>query len=244
MSSYRIEVKPIESLTRAIGYVCVFWAWLEDDIGEMILDLAPLDKRTLTKKEIEQIRDVILVDTDIRTKIKILRAVAFIRKWEKSWFAQVDKVLNKIDNDIRPRRNRVVHGMWFAPKGRLERQGKFARLKRPQAFAEEELATRERVPVKMREIWNLGRDIIAAQTRLIGLYLRHEAIQKHIDGDIHKQVANAWMREIGSVIRENPALLPALLAISVQQDVHPKSPGTRRKNKRSKRSPPQQSPRG
>ena len=241
MSSYRIEVPHLERVTRAIGYVCVFWAWLEDCIGEMILDLVPLSPKQLTKKEITEIRNVILLDTDIRTKIKILRAVAFIRKWDNAWFTQVDRVLNKIDNDIRVRRNRIVHSMWFAPKGRLERHRKFAALKKPQSFARHELSTSERVPVKMREIWNLGSNIIAAEIKLVGLYLRHEAVQKHIDEEVEKGIAEDWLKQIAALIGEKPSPIPALLAIAAQQVPHPISADTRPKNIRSKRPLRQQS---
>jgi hypothetical protein len=238
MSSYRIQVQQLERVTKAIGYICVYWAWLEDQIGEMILDLAPLDKHKLLPKEIEQIRDVFLVDADIRTKIKVLRAIAFIRKWDDAWFNQVDKILNKIDNDLRPKRNRAVHSSWFVPRPgrRLVRHSKQAKLKKPQAFAKEELSTKERVPVKMRDLWNLGRSLIAAQIRLVQLLMRHEAIQKHIDADIQKKVAESDAQTIWDGL--TPDLLrQLLLAKSVQQILHPKSPDTRPKNTRLKRPP-------
>jgi hypothetical protein len=238
MSSYRIEVRQLENVTRAIGYVCIFWAWLEDYIGEMILDLAPLDHLKLTTKEIEQIRDVILVETDIRSKIKVLRA-AFIRKWDRAWFKQVNKTLNRVDNVLRVKRNHFVHNIWTAPHGRLQRHSKHAKLRKPQAFAQEELSTQERVPVKMHEIWNLGRDIIAALTRLIGLYLRHETVQKVIDEDVNKAAAETRAKQLWAQISADPdlrdALLHSLLAISVQPTPHPTQNDTHPKNAHSKR---------
>ena len=243
MSSYRIEVPQLESVTRAIGYVCVFWAWLEEHLGEMILDLAPLDRLRLTEKEIAQIRDVILVDTDIRTKIKTLRAVAFIRKFDDAWFKQVDKTLNKIDNELRVKRNRAVHSQWFGKSGRsLVRHSKQAKLKRPQSFARIELSTYERSPVKMREMWNLGRSIVAADIKLIGLFLKHDAVQKLIDEEIKKGIVQTntkrLVAELANDATSRDQLVRSLLAMSAAQNPHPVSPGTRRTNK-----PPEKVPR-
>jgi hypothetical protein len=234
MSSYRTAVKQLERVTRAIGYVCVYWAWLEDYIGEMILDLAPLDKERLTAKQIAQIRDIILVDADIRTKIKILRSIAFVCKWEDSWFNQVDKVLNKIDNDIRPRRNRVVHGRWFAPRGRLVRHLRRPTLKRPQAFAKLELSTEERTPVKMREVWRLGKAIIAAMIKLVRLMMRHDALQKEIDKQIREQVQKTVSQKLWADL--TPDLLRLLLlAKSSEPGPRQEPPDNRPKNKGSRR---------
>jgi len=243
MSSYRISVPQLENVTRAMGYVCVYWAWLEDHIGEMILDLAPLDPKQLVEKEREQLRDVLLMDTDIRTKLKLLRAVAFIRKWDDAWFKQVDKTLNKIDNDIRPRRNRVVHSTWFAGKGRIVRKKKTASLKKPQAFAQQQLITNELVRVKMPELWKLGHDIIGAEIKLVRLQLRHEAVQNHVNEETSKIEMDSWLRVIGQTLADNPARLLSLIAIANQPNPHQASGGTRRRNAPAKPPPRRRSSR-
>jgi hypothetical protein len=250
MSSYRIKIPQLERATQAIGYVCVFWAWLEDHIGEMILDLAPFDKAKITDREIKQLRDVIFVDSDIRSKIKILRAVAFIRKFDAdtTWFAQMDKLLNKIDNELRPQRNRIIHGQWFAPKPRrLERRSKHAKLKRPQSFAKMELSTEERVPVKMREIWSLSRSLIAAQFKLAQLGIRHDEIQKVIDKGVRELKFDDDLKLMIQAVHEDAAsggpFLQSLLARFLKQHPRQASDDTRPTTPPAKRRPRQRSSR-
>ncbi len=252
MSSYRYKIPRLERVTHAIGYVCVFWAWLEDGIGEMILDLAPLDRMKITEKEMKQLRDVILVDADIRSKIKILRAVAFIRKVDDAWFGKVDKVLNKIDNEHRPSRNRVVHGQWYSPKRGVERRSRHARLRRPQSFAKVELSTQERVPVKVREVWDLSKSLIRVQAKLAQLSLDHEAFQKAVDKQLGKAIAEDDAKRTIDMFAKDAAaggpLLNSLLAIFLKQrphqalgETHPKTPLAKqppRQRSSRKKSPP------
>jgi hypothetical protein len=235
MSLYRVTVPPLDRVTPAIGYVCVYWAWLENTIGELILDLSRFDTAKILEREKEQIRDIILTDADIRSKIKILRAIAFVRKWEDSWFAQLDKILNHIDNDLRPKRNRVVHAQWGAPKKRrLQQFVKRPSLKRPRAFAKLELSTREQIPVKMREVWHLSRSIIAAMIKLTRLMMRYDALQKEIDKHIEEEVQKQLQEQILKGLTPE-ILLGLLLAKSSEPNPHPLSPDNRPKNSGSKR---------
>jgi hypothetical protein len=238
MSAYRM--KQLDRLTGALGYVCVFWAWLERTLDDLILDLAPLNDLKRTKSQIEQLRDVLLLDTDIRTKIKILRSVAFICSWDDAWFAKLDKILNRIDNDLRPKRNRVVHGHWGVPKKSLERLSKQSKLYRPQSFTKQILATRERVPVKIREIRRLYQKILAAQINLIRLWLDHDAVQKMVDQKVQENVSEQFAKQIYDGISPE-ALLQLLIAKSSPQAPGPKSDDSRQTNippkpKRQRRS--------
>jgi hypothetical protein len=231
MTSYRYKVPRLEQVTKAIGYVCVYWAWLEDSIGEMILDLAPFDKTKITPKEEKQLRDVIFIDSDIRSKIKILRAVAFIRKINGAWFKKFDKILDTIDNDLRPRRNRIVHGRWHSPKRGLERRGKLARLKRPQSFAELELTTEETTPVKMREIWQLSKAIIRAEADTALLMIAQSEFQKAVDEGIREQLAKDEAHQTIQMFADDAAeggpLLNALLTIFLARHPHQQLGGNR-----------------
>lgn len=231
MSAYRM--KQLDRLTGALGHVCVFWAWLEKTLDDLILDLAPLNDHKLTKTQIEQLRDVLLLDTDIRTKIKIVRSVAFICRWDDTWFAKLDKILNRIDNVLRPKRNRVIHGHWGVPKKSLERVSKQAKLYRPQSFTKQVLTTREQVPVKMREIRRLYQQILAAQISLIRLWMTHDAVQKIVDQKIQDAASEEFAKQFAQL----------LLAKSSQQVPGQKSNDSRPTNtpptpKRRRRSSP------
>lgn len=247
MSSYRYTVPKLERVTKAIGYVCVYWAWLEDEIADMILDLAPFDKRTIPPKQLEQLRDVILLDSDIRTKIKILRTVAFVRKMNNAWFTKVDKVLQKIDNDLRPKRNRIVHDQWYSPKRGLERRSRQAKLRRPQSFADLELITQERVNVKLREVWNLSKSLISVQFRLAKLSLDYDAFEKEVGKELDKIDVEAHSKQAVQMFAkdaiEGGPLLNSLLAIYLKRHPHQASVDNRPTTPSAKRPPPQRSSR-
>jgi hypothetical protein len=243
MSSYRIEVPQLERVTRAIGYVCIFWAWMDEWLDDMIDNLTPLDRLKLTKSQVDKIAQIRAANADIRTKIRMLKAIAFVCKWDDAWFKKVEKQLDRIDNDLRPKRNHFIHDHWTAiPRGKgkghsLQRRSRHTKFKRPQAFALE-LSTEEYTPVKMKEVWDLGRNIIDATMKLVRLWLEFESFQKYIDEQVQRDIAKRQARMLW-----NDVLLP-LLSISSQQSPHPQESDIRPKNARSSRKRRPQSSRG
>jgi hypothetical protein len=224
----------LDRLTQAIGYVCVFWAWLEHTIDEATYSIVAFDSMKMREKEIEEIKNAFAASGDIRSKIKTLRAVAFIRKWDDKWFSKIDKLLNTIDNDLRVKRNIYVHHQWTAPRGRLEAFSKQAKFRRPQAFALE-LITSERRQIKIGEVRKLYAAILRAQIKLIGLYLEHQRVQKYIEEEAQKQAGQENAKLILGLARK----IAGLQAISAQPsppEVASKNPRTKNSTPRSKRS--------
>jgi hypothetical protein len=99
MSSEPIIIRQLDKVANGIGYICIFWAWLDDFLGEMILKLCPFDPRKIINTDEEKLNQIFRSNGDIRDKIRVLRAVAFVRKWDDKWFKKVDKLLDQIDND-------------------------------------------------------------------------------------------------------------------------------------------------
>jgi DNA polymerase III delta prime subunit len=224
MSSYRIEVPQLENITRAIGYVCVFWASLEDAIDILLTTLLPLEKITVTPEEKDRIAHAIVAGLDMRDKIKMLRAVAFLRKIDMSWFKKLTKILDRIDNELRIKRNRFVHDSWVAPQGRIQRINKQIKFKKPKAFVLE-LLTEERTSVKMKEVWDLGKSIVSAQMKIVGLAIEFKNIDDLIKEKLEKTQLDALVESI---------LFP-LLPKSEQQYSRPEPTDTHQTNERSKR---------
>jgi hypothetical protein len=236
--SGKAAMAQLDRLTQAIGYVCVFWAWLEHTIDEAIYSIVAFDSMKMREKEIDEIKNAFAASGDIRSKIKTLRAVAFIRKWDDKWFGKIDKLLNTIDNDLRVKRNMYVHHHWTAPRGRLEAFSKQAKFRRPQAFALE-LITSERRPIKMREARKLYAAILGSQIKLIGLYLEHQEVQKYIEEEAKKQAGE----ETAKVILDLARKIAALQAIPAQPTA-PEPPSKRPPaSKSSKPSRPRKSSR-
>ena len=119
--------KPLQRVALQLGYVSIYWAWIEDVIDALITELAPLEKGHAA--------NAITGSTDVRQKVQMLKALAFIRKGEsEGWYEAVIANLNVIDGDIRSRRNAFVHSPWFVPKGKLVRHKKSTKIAKSQAF--------------------------------------------------------------------------------------------------------------
>jgi hypothetical protein len=203
MKAKRIIIRRLDQVANSIGYVCIFWAWLDDYLGELILKLCPFDPRKIVSRDLEKLDEIFRSHGDIRDKIRILRAVAFVRKWDNEWFKKVSTILDFIDNDLRVRRNRMVHDSWFAPKRILQRRTRHIKFKKRQAFALE-LSTVEHIPVKPSEVAKVARDTIDAMMKLIGLAIEHEEIQKIIDEEVDKGFAKDFVKLVLKIASSQP----------------------------------------
>jgi len=144
--------KPLQRVALELGYISIYWAWLEDAIDALITQLAPLEEGHAA--------NAIMGSTDIRQKVQMLKALAFIRKGEtEGWYEAVIANLNVIDNDLRGRRNAFVHAPWFVPKGKLVRHRKSTKIAKTQAFQPPVLTTLEITPVKIAEARKLKEDM-------------------------------------------------------------------------------------
>jgi hypothetical protein len=237
MSSYRIEVPQLESVTRAIGYICVFWGWLEGAVDALLITLLPLEKITVTPEEVKRIADAIVASLDMRDKIRILRAVAFVRKIDAKWFKRLMAVLDLVDNDLRMKRNRYVHDVWSAPRGRLRYTTRQTKFKKPQAFVLE-LVTEEHTHVKMKDVWGLGDKIVRAMIKLTRLEIEYRELDEVIKTELKKKTGEAQVDAILKQITARFVLLP-LTAKPPEQRSRPAASEISRPNSEGSRRRPQ-----
>jgi hypothetical protein len=148
-----IHGPPMERVALELGYISIYWGWIEDNINEFITALGPLERGNLAQ--------AIVGNTEIRSKIQMAKAIAFLRKPNSEWFVSAIAALDTIDNDLRNRRNAFIHAGWYVPKGRLMRHRIKTKLKKPQAF-QIELSTQEIVPIKIGEARKLRKDMLAS----------------------------------------------------------------------------------
>jgi hypothetical protein len=104
-----IHGKPLQRLALELGYISIYWGWLEDAIDSLVTQLAPLEEGHAV--------NAITGSSDLRQKIQMVKALAFIRKGEsEGWYEAVISKLNAIDNDIRGRRNTMSILRGLPPK--------------------------------------------------------------------------------------------------------------------------------
>jgi hypothetical protein len=157
---------PMQKLATELGYICIYWGWIEDTIDTLITYLGEL--------EYEQIAQAITGNADVRQKIQMLRALAFLRQDDSGeWYKETLNLINTIDNDLRPKRNRYVHAAWYTPQGLTTLQKKIVKIAKPQAFMPEELITLDRTPVKLGEL-RAFRDRLVTATKELVLILAYQ----------------------------------------------------------------------
>jgi len=219
-----INIPKLERITKGLGYICIFWAWLERGVDEMLEALIPLEEGDKSR--------AVVANINLRDKIRIIRALAFLQKFDDDWHKKLNALLDEIDNDLRVDRNRFIHDSW-AKSGRMfERITRQTKFLKPQAFALE-LSTEQRTPVKMEEIWNLAIGILRAHIALEALTVERRDVQKFIDQEVDKRV----VADIAAQTLE--ALLSASHAKSSQQNPNPSARDIRPKKRRSRqKSPP------
>ncbi|HEX3430791.1 MAG TPA: hypothetical protein VHT03_07885 [Rhizomicrobium sp.] len=151
-----------QKLSIALGELTICWGWLETGIDELITEMAELDNEKVAHCVTARVGD-------IRSKVKLAKALGFICKTDEGWFRELLKVLDKVDNDLRPRRNDFVHTHWIHPKGRLTRRHRRTKLVKPQAF-QMELITQQDIPEKLSSIYKLNSEISDCWMNLMVLY--------------------------------------------------------------------------
>jgi hypothetical protein len=105
MKNPRVHYTEIDDHAHAIGYVCITWAILETELDKLLTVLAPL--------EFGEAGESVLGNSNIRDKIKMLKALGFIRKPADNWYHQLEQVLNHIDQQLRITRNQYIHDLWI-----------------------------------------------------------------------------------------------------------------------------------
>jgi hypothetical protein len=150
----------IDRIAIEIGFITIYWAWLEDAIDELIDELVPLDGG--------HIAQAITGNVDLRQKVQMVKALAFINKIKADdWYDSVIETLNTIDNNLRLRRNTLTHSAWYTPKGRLTRHKKGVKISKPQSFQPPQLQTIEKVPFKISDARALKKEILQALRRVV-----------------------------------------------------------------------------
>lgn len=155
--------KRLKSYATAIGYVCINWTWLEQIVD---VALSYFMNQQISSVEME----CVVVNADIHDKLKMLKALAQLRKPDDDWFDRMDTLINKISQNIAPRRNRVVHDRW-TPGHSDAAMRTYARtaIVKPQSHQPKKLTTHQTFSMKVTDINAVSKDITLATHALFVL---------------------------------------------------------------------------
>ena len=158
--SYRVEYAgDFDEVLRGIGFVCKSYAHLESDIDYFVQAMSGM-RRGLSNP--------VTSSMDLSAKIEAAKLLAFEGKKTDDWYKECRTVLNIIQNEIRPERNRYVHDIWVLSKKSAIRVTNKPKIKKQQAHKPEELITSE-VYVSADDVWALGEKIVSASLSISSL---------------------------------------------------------------------------
>ena len=145
MISHRSDQILTDDHLRAIGRVCVAWSWLEHHVDIVLATFIPM-------ADLIEAR-CITANTDLRDKLAILRSLAFMRISDTNQREDLDKLLTRIDNELRTARNGIVHRKWAFDENLIPTQylSKFT-YKKPQARQPKVMESYEEFPTTPEEI--------------------------------------------------------------------------------------------
>ncbi len=102
------------NLAQKIGEICFLWNHIEWYMVDLAFHLSTAICPAFDKEEIRDVFVLPLIQLDIRGKIAVNKALAHKATSTvcPNLYEQTAKLLNTIDNVLRPERNRFVHDQW------------------------------------------------------------------------------------------------------------------------------------
>jgi hypothetical protein len=162
MNGYRKSIPQLEEHAKAIGYLCFEWARLDRHVHHLIKTLTELDDDVAAS----------LIPTDFREKLATLKHLAFLKKPSIDWFESVSGLIDRIDQEVRPQRNRFVHDYWLSYSDEPTKRHFKTEVTKPQAF-QYKFSPYKDATVPLDDIWNLTYRIDRSRMRLV-LYMEHD----------------------------------------------------------------------
>jgi len=148
---------------RALGVMCVVWGHLEASLNLLLSMLLDLNDAKLN--------ETVNHNVDMRNKLQIVLGLGYLKVKNDTWFTILKWVIETIDNDLRPRRNRFIHDTWTkTDTGAVKRIEAKTGLRKPQAF-KLEYFTKIEVGVTVDEVNLLSQEISDMSVRIFALAL-------------------------------------------------------------------------
>jgi hypothetical protein len=156
------EVSAYREYAPAIGWLCMQWALLETVFDRHLL-------RVLIPLEPSDVCNAVASAIDFRAKIQIALNVGLVVSLDRAWYDELAAVLGDVDENLRLKRNRIVHGaivtQLAAPYPTVRVDAKPKR-KKAQAHQPLRLSTYDEVPVSPDDIWTTAEEIGAATQKI------------------------------------------------------------------------------
>ena len=160
---------PQELVTKhaqAIGLLCIYTASLDNAIVRLI--------ERLSGQTSDETACFVEAAIDISQRCGIAKRFVLAKVSEPAWRDCVVGILNLVENQIAPRRNRCVHDDWYISESQMVRVNTRVKIKTPQARQQPKLVFSESKVATVEEIHLVIEAAIEAAAHLSILSLSYE----------------------------------------------------------------------
>lgn len=165
---YTPETK-VDQLALAIGNVCLRWAGIEEHLLYFIVHLAMAIDPAYERDEVLSVYIATVVNMEMRQKTLTAKALAHSITTPSDFYDRTEKLMNHIDNELRPERNRYFHDYWDYSSDTISRVRFGAKVERPQSRTRTLRITQNTSFQSVNEVAELDRRIEAAYHALTDL---------------------------------------------------------------------------
>lgn len=156
-----------DKIALELGYVSIHWARIERYLDELIMLLAGVSD--------EKVSFIVAGNIDLRGKVQIGKSLVYLAEQDREWTSFSIRLLDRIDNELRIKRNTYIHSGWYNPGGVLTRAQRKTRISRPQAFKiNVDAETFEKV--KLVDVRKFNKDLDMAMIAMIisSIFIIHD----------------------------------------------------------------------
>jgi hypothetical protein len=146
--SMRIPSETMDQVATEIGRSSYWWGNIEYTLQSLCVTLARFSGEELDSEPVWVVLATVLSHMDARQRIAVAKVLA-AQGVDPDMYAQIDRLLNFIDNDLRNERNRFVHDQWQLETDGIVRRKHGARVTRPQS---RQLAIHQATDKKYRDV--------------------------------------------------------------------------------------------
>jgi hypothetical protein len=127
-----VAPKNMDRVAMALGQGNMHWNSIEFMLHGLCVNLARFHDRNFDNPDVAHVIDIAVFAMDARQRIVVAKALA-ADGLDPDLYAEVDKLLNHIDNQLRPERNRYVHDIWQEHDNKIVRSTWKPKVTRPQS---------------------------------------------------------------------------------------------------------------
>jgi len=160
--------EPLEQVAAAIGRSCYWWSSIEIELQELCSNLARFIDRSFEREEVWEVIAISLSHMDIRQRIAVAKALA-ANGVDPDLYDSLERLLNRIDNELRAERNRYIHDQWTVLDETIIRRRQGAKVIRPQSRTLEVRHSYDRAYASIDEVNDFAERLATALSEVLAL---------------------------------------------------------------------------